>query len=127
MKTREQRYADVLVLELSGAIDQAASAELQALLLKLMRNLATDSVGVTIDMAEVPYVSSAGLRILMIAAKEYGKSGRGLALACLKPCVREVFQISRFDKVIPTFTEMGEALASMSPAACAAFNARASR
>ena len=66
----------------------------------------------------------AGLRTLLIAAKELGKDRRRLALAGLNPCVCEVFQISRVDKMIPTFERVDEALGSISPRALGAFNAR---
>src|SRR5215471_19198877 len=51
---------------------------------------------VVIDCAHLDYVSSAGLRALMIAAKTAKAKTLGLAVAAMQPVVREIFQISRF-------------------------------
>ena len=47
----------------------------------------------------------------MIGAKESKASGGKLAVAELCPVVQEVFQISRFDKVIQTFDTVDDATA----------------
>lgn len=118
VRVEEARYANVVVLDLVGAIDQEASPSLEAHLLKLVPNRPG---GVVICLGKVPYVSSAGLRTLMIAAKEYGKENVKLALAGMSPCVREVFQISRFDKVLRIFETPNEAVGWVSPEAARTF------
>src|SRR3954470_13241751 len=58
---------------------------------------------VVIDCAHLDYVSSAGLRALMIASKTAKSKSLGLGVAAMQPVVREIFQISRFDLVVACF------------------------
>jgi len=48
----------------------------------------------------------------MLAAKQARASGGTVMVAALQPVVREIFQISRFDKVIPCHPGVAEALAA---------------
>lgn len=52
------------------------------------------------DMTEVNYVSSAGLRLLLKAAKHAKSVGAAFALAAPQDSVREVLVISGFDKIL---------------------------
>jgi len=76
-----------------------------------------------IDLAGVEYISSVGLRVLMLASKQAKAQGGSLAVADLQPVVREIFEISRFNLVLEVFPTLREALAKLSPAALAAFEA----
>src|SRR6266403_1508697 len=78
---------------------------------------------VVLDFAGVEYISSVGLRVLMLASKQ-AKSQRGaLGIAALQPAVREIFDISRFTMVLDVFPSVREGLARLSPKALAAFDA----
>ncbi len=123
MRAEETQFADVVVLKIAGRVDQESSAALQGKLLHAIGRIGTAGVaGLVIEFSGVPYMSSAGLRALMVGAKECKAKAAKLAIAGLQPVVRVVFQISRFDKVIATFGAVHEALGAMSPAAAAAFN-----
>jgi anti-anti-sigma factor len=79
---------------------------------------------IVLDLSRLEYVSSAGLRCFMLAAKEAkARSGR-ILVAALQPMVAEIFQISRFDMVLPVYIEIADALAAVSPAAATAYAAR---
>lgn len=53
-----------------------------------------------VDFVACPYVSSAGLRAVLIAAKTARKGGKRLILAGMNPVVREVFKVSGFDRML---------------------------
>ena len=53
-----------------------------------------------IDCAALDYVSSAGLRIFLLAARTAQRAGISFALCALKPAVREVFDLSGFSRII---------------------------
>jgi anti-anti-sigma factor len=72
---------------------------------------------VVVDCAHLDYVSSAGLRALMIAAKTAKANSKGLGVAAMQPVVREIFQISRFDLVVGCFDTVREALGELDPPA----------
>jgi anti-anti-sigma factor len=56
-----------------------------------------------VDMAELDYISSAGLRSILALAKKLKTDGGSLHLAALQDSVREVFDISGFSSIIPVF------------------------
>ena len=56
---------------------------------------------VIFDMRQVSYVSSAGLRAILIAAKKAKSAGGGVAVFGLQAGVEEIFATSGFDKIVP--------------------------
>jgi len=64
-------------------------------------------------------MTSAGLRVLMIAAKTCDKQRGNVAVAALQPGIREIFKISRFDLVLKIFPTAESALKNLSPDAAA--------
>jgi anti-anti-sigma factor len=66
-----------------------------------------------IDMSGVNYISSAGLRALMLGAKEARARDGKLAVAALQPVVLEIFQISRFDKLLACHSSVAAAITAI--------------
>jgi anti-anti-sigma factor len=77
---------------LDGFTSAAHEAELKAL-------LAGDASSVTIDLSQLEYVSSAGLRVLLMTAKLAKAKGGGVVLASPTSVVLDVLKISGFDKI----------------------------
>jgi anti-sigma B factor antagonist len=61
----------------------------------------------------VAYVSSAGLRVVLMAAKLAKANGGAVSLFGLQPMVREVFTMSGFDKVVTIRDDEAAALAAI--------------
>jgi len=111
------RYADVLVVAVKGRIDYMNAEEFKSALLPLLENCAQGRDQVVLDLSRLEYVSSAGLRVLMIAAKDVrARKGRLVAVS-LQPVVREIFEISRFTLVFDIFESVQDALRALSPKA----------
>ena len=53
-----------------------------------------------LDLGRLDYISSAGLRVVLIAAKRLKSVGGALVLCTLNPSVREVFEISGFASIL---------------------------
>jgi putative anti-sigma factor antagonist btrV len=82
----------VTVAALSGRLDSATSGEAQQALAS-----GIDGCGrLLLDLEKVAYVSSAGLRVFLMLAKQSRAAGGRLALCSLAPEVKEVFDISGF-------------------------------
>lgn len=64
-----------------------------------------------LDFSGLDYISSAGLRVLMIAAKEVKPQQGIIAVAAMQPVVREIFDISKFNLVLNCFDSVADALA----------------
>ena len=75
-----------------------------------------------LDFSGVEYISSIGLRALMMAAKQTKALQGQLAIAALTPVVHEIFHISRFDLILKAFTSAREAIAALSPEAAASYD-----
>lgn len=113
---RERQAGDVVLAEAGGRIDLSNA---DAFLSSLNGAMARAKTGVVIDLSGVDYVSSAGLRSLMIAFKAAKADGKTLALAALQPLLMEIFTISRFNLVFPIFPSVRAAVEKVAPASLA--------
>jgi anti-sigma B factor antagonist/stage II sporulation protein AA (anti-sigma F factor antagonist) len=73
----------------------------------------SDGARVLINLSGVDYISSAGLRALMMASKQSKASEGRLAVAALSPVVQEIFTISRFALVVQVFNTPDEAIEAL--------------
>ena len=121
MELAAKRFADTVALYPAGRIDHATAAAFKTALAPHLAGVAAGRDRAVIDLAGVEYISSVGLRVLMLASKQVKAQGGALAVADLQPVVREIFEISRFNLVLEVFPTLREALAKLSPAALAAF------
>jgi anti-anti-sigma factor len=117
LELSERRAGRAVVLAPAGRIDMATADQLRERLIPMVSAAAKAGDGVVLDFSAVDYISSAGLRVLMLAAKEARTSGGRIAVAALQPLVNEIFQISRFDKVLPCHTGVDEAIQAVAPPA----------
>jgi len=84
------------VVAAAGRLDSSSAPQFLATV-----NAATGPgiTGLVMDLGDVPYMSSAGLRVILIAAKTLAARGGRLALCGLAPQVAEVIALSRFDVI----------------------------
>lgn len=116
----ESKLADTVIVAPKGRLDQDSAPDVQQRLVDIIE--ANPGGKVALDFAEVSYISSVGLRALMVAAKTSKTKGGAIAVGALTPVVREIFEISRFNYVVPVFDSLREALASLSADAATAFD-----
>ena len=126
MQCPTHAYADVLVATAAGRIDFAGAQVLEG---ALAPALAPDGPvrGIVIDLAGVDYISSVGLRVLMVAAKAMRARKASIAVASLQPVVAEIFEISRFHHVVDVRGSVRDAIAAVSPEALAAYDGKERR
>ncbi len=99
---------DAQVVSIKGSLDTSTSTEAQNTLTGLIDGGATMIVA---DFAGVDYISSAGLRALLVAAKRLKAAGGEMRLCNLNPFVQEVFEISGFGVMFRVFDSREAALA----------------
>ena len=109
MDISENSRDGALVISASGRIDSTTAAQLEAVLPARVR----DHAAVIADLSGVPYVSSAGLRVLLIGAKAAKAAGHKLVITGVSPAVREVFDISGFSKIFTIEADVDSAIASI--------------
>lgn len=97
-----------LVVSLGGQIDSTAAAEFEEQIVAL---IASGNNNLVVDFANVKFVSSAGLRVLLLAAKKVKPYGGKIILCNLSDDVKEVFEISGFSSLFSIYPSLDEALA----------------
>lgn len=123
MNATSRRYGNALVVKVSGRLDQDTCDAFRGQLMGFVADAAAQQGGaVVLDLSALEYVSSAGLRCFMLASREARTKNARIVVAALQPMVAEIFAISHFNLVFQVFADVREALATVSPAAAAAFD-----
>lgn len=104
------QHGKVSVLSVHGKIDQLSADEFHRQLIPYLARCGVDQQALVLDLSGVEYVSSAGLRIFMLASREVKPRHGRLALAGLQPVVREIFEISKFSLLFPIHERIEDAL-----------------
>lgn len=103
----ERSHGDWKVLQLSGRIDNLGAVLLKE---KLMPLLAVDHSLVVLDFSMVHYLSSAGLRVLLIGAQQAQVSRGKLHICNVRPAIRDFFTMSGLEKVMKIYSTFSEAV-----------------
>jgi anti-anti-sigma factor len=120
MNCAETKFGPVTVLKVSGRIDLSNADAFKDNLSAAQVNA---TAGIVIDLAGVDYISSAGLRSLMIVFKAGKAASKQFAIAALQPLLMEIFTISRFHLVFPLFDTVRAAIEKQVPDALPEFDA----
>lgn len=97
---------DIQIVAIAGNLDSTTSPEAQKALDAVLAGART----VALDFSALEYISSAGLRVLLGAAKQLRASGGTLRMFGLNQSVREVFEISGFSAIMAVYRSEAEAL-----------------
>ncbi|AWK87206.1 STAS domain-containing protein [Azospirillum thermophilum] len=111
MNISKQTVGSVTVLKAEGRIDSSNAAEFET---HLVEAVGSSASRVVVDMEPLTYISSAGLRSLLVAAKRARPAGGRIALAAMAPHIREVFDLSGFSSLFEIHGKAEEAVAALS-------------
>ena len=98
---------EVKVLAFEGKLDTQTSPDAQQQLTRLIEEGETK---ILVNLEKVDYISSAGLRVLRVVAKQLKTTDGELRICSLNEVVKEVFDISGFDMILPISASESEAL-----------------
>jgi anti-anti-sigma factor len=101
-------HGEAIVIAVSGRVDAATAPQFEAQLLEL---IAEGRLRIVIDLADLDYINSAGLRALLVAGKRLKRQGGRLLLAAPRDPVRQVLRISGFSTMFDTCATAEDALA----------------
>ena len=96
----------ITTVQIEGKLDSAASDEAQE---KLNTMLCT-GLKMLMNLEKLEFISSIGLRLILMKAKEIKKGGGELRICSLKPAVKDVFTISGFNQILNIFDSQDDAL-----------------
>ncbi len=94
----EKRDNDVLVLL---PVDRLDSTNARAFETIVMDHISKGEQRMIVDFSRLNFISSSGLRVLLIAAKKLSATQGKLVLCDMQEHIHEVFMISGFDQLIP--------------------------
>lgn len=104
---------NALILGLKGRLDQDNCDAFRDELTPHLDVAARDHLAIVLDLSQLEYISSAGLRCFMLAVKKAKTYDGRIVVAALQPMVAEIFQISRFDMLLEVFTTVAKAVAAV--------------
>ncbi|MFQ6115765.1 MAG: STAS domain-containing protein [bacterium] len=90
-----------------GEVDLYSSPKLRK---KLIEFTETQTLAILVDLSKVKYMDSSGVATLVEALQKVGKYGGRLKIAKLQTAVKEVFELSRLDKVFDIYETVDDAL-----------------
>lgn len=113
MEVGVERRGNARVIAVKGRIDHLNASTFHEQLTPHLQHCRSDGDGIVLDLSGLDYISSAGLRIFMIAAKQARAQGGRIAVAQMQALVQEIFEISHFHLVYEIFTTTDEAVAAL--------------
>lgn len=116
-----ETVANCLLVKVSGRIDHTNSDRfLQDLSAEAAK--VSEGGGMVVDLDGLEYITSAGLRALMLAQRTLTAAGARLVVTRISGVVKEVFRISKFDSLLSVAETTKAAVSQISPAAAEAFS-----
>jgi anti-sigma B factor antagonist len=109
MEISEKTKGKVNVIYLAGRLDAYAANDVEQ---KLESLISDRKVNLVLNLKELEYISSSGLRVLLAALKKTTKLQGDIRLACLRPAVKDVFEIAGFTQFFKIYDEEEDALDS---------------
>jgi anti-anti-sigma factor len=107
MEISEDRRADVVVLALSGKLDATMAKGFEE---KILAVIDSGAQRLVVDLAQLEYVSSSGLRVFLLAGKRLQARQGKIGLCALKDHVRQVFDLAGFSSILPIYGSREEAV-----------------
>lgn len=110
MHIAERTENGVTVLHPVGRIDSGSTGEFER---ALMSAIGDDGTRIVVDMAQLSYISSAGLRSLLVAAKAARAKRGSIVLSAMAPNIREMFDVSGFSSLFQIHADAVAAVAAV--------------
>ncbi len=98
MKITQKEENGIVSITIKGRLDADSSLEAEKVVEDALKG---QTKRVLFDLASLEYLSSAGLRVLLGAAKEMRRKDGKLVLCSLNEFVKEIFEVSGFQSLIP--------------------------
>ncbi len=110
MEIQTRNEANATVVTITGRLDAVTAPEYEATVQQL---IAGGSIRLVIDFAGLDYISSAGLRGLLVTAKLLKAKGGLVRFATVEGTVKEVFDISGFGSIFQMDATVAASLAAL--------------
>jgi anti-sigma B factor antagonist len=110
MEIKASEENGISTVELIGNLDTASAGPVEAELMKLIED---NAIQLLVDFTDVPFIASSGLRVLLKTGQTLQANGGKLHICCINDTVREVFEISGFDRIFSLFDSKQDARSAL--------------
>ena len=110
MDISEERKADAVILVLSGKLDATTAKTFEDRILGVINS---GTLRLVVDLSQLDYVSSSGLRVFILAAKRLQTVDGKIVLCSMKDHVRQVFDLAGFSSMLSIYASRDEAIKSL--------------
>ena len=105
MNISHEEKDGIVCLKISGRLDGETAPDAETTVREILKE---GKLRLLFDLSQMDYISSAGLRVVLMTVKELQRKSGKIVLCALTPYVKEVFDVSNFSTIIP-ITETVEA------------------
>ena len=99
---------DIKIIEMAGKLDSTSAPEVQQ---QILVHIVPDC-RIILEMSKCSYVSSAGLRTLLIIAKALKKENGNGAMVAVPDEIKDVMEMTGFDDMFDMYKTLTEAMNS---------------
>ena len=110
MEITEERRENILILRVIGRLDSSTSKMMEERLLPIIDS---GEGRLVIELSQLDYISSAGLRVFLLAAKRIGNAKGRMILCSLQDAVKQVFDIAGFSSFLNLAASTEEAISNV--------------
>ncbi len=103
------KRGSLTIVSINGRVDGATAPDLESELSSMIRE---GGVCILLDCGEMNYISSAGLRVFLLAAKRCKQAGGLLSISSLQPACKAVIEMGGFHTIIDCYASREDALAA---------------
>jgi len=96
MEILEKKIGNVYLISIGGNLDAYSVNDVES---KLNSLIDAGQLRLVVSLDKLEYISSSGLRVLLVTLKKVRKQQGDMRLACLKSNIKEVFDISGFTQL----------------------------
>ncbi|RKY61262.1 MAG: anti-anti-sigma factor [Candidatus Neomarinimicrobiota bacterium] len=98
MQVKIEKIENIYIFSIEGNLDSNTAGDLEK---KLIPVIDPNNTRFILDFSELNYISSAGLRVLLSAAKKLNQFRGKLILCSVKKDIKEVFEIAGLLPIFP--------------------------
>lgn len=110
MEIKIKESGNAWIVSVSGKLDALSAPEYEKTVAQL---IADDKIRLVVDFAELSYISSAGLRVLLSTAKQLKPKGGTALFVNLQEGVRDVLEMTGFSSILAIHPSVEAALAAL--------------
>ena len=110
VKIQVDQLKEVLIISISGEIKGLSGREFHR---AIFREIQSQDAPIVLDLEGLTYITSMGLRSILLVAKRQQDNKAKFAVCSLSGPMREIFEITCFDRVMPVLDSRSEAIAAV--------------